>query len=356
MSPHCCNNRKMQGQNLVEMHSAVEVSNQSFLKALSAEMGAISFSENSDGADVHHLNENRNLDESLEVEMVQKSLPSKSGDERVYEALLEGPPDTSVVESNSTWGDFEGFSEVKLEDLRNSPTSLEKLHEKQRDTNVAEFDDSQPTTSSRQFFSETSEHNRRETFGNVPMKAVFSTEGIIKLSFPEVPAPQFLEKISSLEQLLDTKMEDANIPECTKKQLCTDSANLWKTLTHSSNPSGLRCLWDKSHYQENLLAVLGIDTHQKALPEGKDDILEKLNATENVDSSVDKFNIGTCKGLIQTKLSVSPDLRQNHLFTYNLFLKKTPSSGNMQYITVPQKKRIFTTQNLRMKMFSSNIC
>lgn len=56
------------------------------------------------------------------------------------------------------------------------------------------------------------------------------------------------------------------------------------------------------------------------------------------------------------QLSITPDSRQSNLFTYNLFLKKAPSGGNLQYITVPQKKRIFTTQSLKLKMFRSNIC
>ncbi|KAL8168851.1 UNVERIFIED_CONTAM: hypothetical protein K2H54_020392 [Gekko kuhli] len=98
----------------------------------------------------------------------------------------------------------------------------------------------------------------------------------------------------------------------------------------------------------------GYDTG--VLPEGNDGVLEKSNVKENEDSNIDKFSISSCKALIQTKLSVSPDPKQSHLFTYNLFLKKTPSTGNTQYITVPQKKRIFTTQSLKMKMFSSNVC
>ncbi|XP_028602956.2 uncharacterized protein CLBA1 isoform X1 [Podarcis muralis] len=344
----------MQDQNLVEIHSGAEVSGQSILKPLSTETGATSLSENSSGTDVHSLNQNGNFDESSELEMIQKSLPVECGDKRVYEASLESP-DTSLGESSSTWGDFEGFSEVKQENLSNTLESLEKPNGKQTYTNDADVSDSCLTTSCRQFSSKTTGHNRKETFANTSVKAVLSSEDIIKLSFPEVAVPQFLEKISSLDQVLYTKTEDTNIPECTTKQLCTDFGNLWKTLTQSTNPSSLRRPWNKSHYHENLLAVLGIDAHQKAVPEGKNDILE-TSISENEDSNVDKFNISTCKALIQTKLSVSPAPKQSHLFSYNLFLKKTPSGGNMQYITVPQKKRIFTTRSLKMKMFSSNVC
>ncbi|KAM6460184.1 uncharacterized protein CLBA1 isoform 1-T2 [Liasis olivaceus] len=344
----------MQGQNLLQMNSSVEGANQSCLKALSTEKYAMSPSEYSCRTGSHYLNQNGNLDASLEMEMVQKKIQSKSDDGMIDEGSLESPQDNSTVESNNTWGDFEGFSEVKLVNLSNIPESLEKMNEKLTYTNGMDVSDTHPTTSFRQFLSKAAGY-KKETVANAIMKAVISSEDIVKLSFPEIPIPQCLDKISTLKQVLDPKREDADIPECTEKQVCIDSANLWKTLAHCNSPSGLRCHRNESHCQENLLAVLGIDANQKALPEFKDSILERTNR-ENEDSGVEKFNLTTCKALIQTKLSVSPEPRQSHLFTYNLFLKKTPSSGNMQYITVSQKKRFFTTQSLRMKMFSSNVC
>ncbi|XP_053138818.1 uncharacterized protein CLBA1 [Hemicordylus capensis] len=354
MIPHSCN-RKMQDENLAETLWGAEVSNRSLSDPLLVETSAISFSGNSQAVDVHHLNQNTNLNKSSELEVVWKSLPSEGEDGTIHEA----PPDSSdssMVESCSTWGEFEGFSEVKLENLSHTAESLEKLNEKQASTHDTDLNGSHSITSCKQLFSKSTGHNRREAFANAPVKASLSSEDIIKLCFPDVPVPQFLENISSLDRMLDPQTEDTDIPECTRKQLCTDSRNFWEILTHASNPSGLRCPWNGSHYQENLLAVLGIDAHQKALPEGKDDILKKPDVKENEDSDVGRLNISTCKALIQTKLSVSPDPKQSHLFTYNLFLKKTPSGGNMQYITVPQKKRIFTTQSLKMKIFSSNVC
>lgn len=41
----------------------------------------------------------------------------------------------------------------------------------------------------------------------------------------------------------------------------------------------------------------------QAVPEFKGSILEKTNR-ENEDSSVDKFNLSTCKALIQTKVRI----------------------------------------------------
>lgn len=346
----------MQDQSLAEASWSVDISNGSFLRIQSADTCAVSLSESNEEADVCHLNQNGNHDESLEVEIVQKTLPSENEEAKMSEESPVSFLDIDMVESSSTWGDFEGFTEVKLDNLSHTPESLESLSGKQASTNHTDLSNNHFTTSCKQLFSRAAAHNRK-VLANVPEKASLSSEGIIKLSFPEVPVPQFLENINSLDQTLDLQTEEeTGIPECMRKPFCTDSDTLWKTLTRSSNPSGLRCPWNGSHYQANLLAVLGIDAHEKVLPEGKGDILEKTPIKEKEDSSVNKFNISTCKALIQTKLSVSPDSRQSHLFTYNLFLKKTPSSGNMQYITVPQKKRIFTTQSLKMKMFSSNVC
>ncbi|XP_054826149.1 uncharacterized protein CLBA1 isoform X2 [Eublepharis macularius] len=313
-----------------------------------------SLPETGEGADRDHFGQNRKLNGLFELEVVQESLPGRDGDGGNYDATPDSFPDAFAGEASSTWGDFKGFSEVKLENLSHIPESLENLNGEQASTNDTDVSDNHGTTSCGQIFPRTAEYSRRDVFPNVPLKASLSPEEVIKRSFPEIPVPQFLENIGGLNQMLDTQTEEVDIPEHTKMQLCTDSGIFWKTLNHARNPSGLRCPWNESHCQENLLAVLGIDAHQKILSECKDDVLEKSNIKENEDSSADKFSIS--KALIQTKLSVSPDPRQSHLFTYNLFLKKTPSTGNMQYITVPQKKRIFTTQSLKMKMFSSNVC
>uniref|UniRef100_A0A0F7ZDL9 Putative C14orf79-like protein n=1 Tax=Crotalus adamanteus TaxID=8729 RepID=A0A0F7ZDL9_CROAD len=343
----------MQGQDLLQINS-VEGENQSCLKALSTEKYAMSPSEYSCRTGSHHLNQNRNLDASLEMELVQKKIHSKSDDGTIDEGSLEILQDINTMESSNTWGDFEGFSEVKLVNLSNIPEPLEKINEKVSHTNGMDINDTHSTTSFRQVLSKAVGYEK-ETIAKAAMKVAISSEDSVKQSFPEIPVPQCLDKISTLKQVLHPEREDADIPECTEKQAWLDSANLWKTLTQCNSPSDLRCHQNEFHCQENLLAVLGINANQKAVPEFKVSSLEKTNR-ENEESGVDKFSLSTCKALIQTKLSVTPEPRQNHLFTYNLFLKKTPSSANMQYITVSQKKRFFTAQSLKMKIFSSNVC
>ncbi|XP_054684349.1 uncharacterized protein CLBA1 [Grus americana] len=194
---------------------------------------------------------------------------------------------------------------------------------------------------------------RRRGSGSV---ANHSYEDIFKVGFPEVFVSQSRENIRSLDQVLDTNNEDVGNPECVKNQLCIDSGNIWRTLRDFDNTASLRHPWSKSHCQENLLSVLGIDANEKDFLESQDDIFEESNVKDNEDFRFDGFNINDCKALIQTKLSVSPDSRHGHLFTCNLFLKTTSSNGNMQYITIPRKKHIFATQNLKMKFFSSDVC
>ncbi|XP_060118698.1 uncharacterized protein CLBA1 [Heteronotia binoei] len=345
----------MQEPNSVETPSSAGASKGAFLKRLSAETCALSLPETTEGAD-GHLSQNRKLGGLFEQETAQGTLPSEGGKGGNYDPSPDSLPDPFTAEAGSTWGDFEGFSEVKLENQSHILEPLENLNGEQASAKGTDVNDNHCTTSCGQICFQTAGQNRREVSPNVLIKASLSSEDVIKRSFPEVPVPQFLENISGLNQMLDTNTEDVGVPERTKIEPCTDSGDLWKLLTRARNLSGLRCPWNESHCQENLLAVLGIDAHQKVLPEGKDDVVEKSSIKEMEDSNIDKFSISNCKALIQTKLSVSPDPRQSHLFTYNLFLKKIPSAGNTQYITVPQKKRIFTTQSLKMKMFSSNVC
>ncbi|KAH0620319.1 hypothetical protein JD844_020573 [Phrynosoma platyrhinos] len=207
----------MQGQDLAEMRSGVQLSSQSCLDVLRAEMSATSLSEKTDETDEYYLNQARNLDEGLEEEKVQRSLPSsKNGDGSVHEASPETAHDSSTVETSSTWGDFEAFSEVKL-NISNTEESLQKLSEKQVYMNNVDLNHNCTTTSWTQFFSQTARHNGREISTNA--KVVSSAEDIIKLSFPAIPVPQFLEKISSLEQILHTKTDSTEHPECTEQQL-----------------------------------------------------------------------------------------------------------------------------------------
>ncbi|KAL8168852.1 UNVERIFIED_CONTAM: hypothetical protein K2H54_020456 [Gekko kuhli] len=186
----------MQEPNLVGMPSSVGVSNWTLLKHLSAETCALSLPETTEGADRYPLSQN---------------LPSEDGDGGNYEASPDSLPDAFAAEAGSTWGDFESFSEVKSENQSHIPESLENLNGEQACDNLC-------TTSCGAISFQTAGQNRKDVSPDVLMKASLSLEDVIKLSFPEVPVPQFLENTSSLNQMLDTDTEDVGVLEHTKTQ------------------------------------------------------------------------------------------------------------------------------------------
>ncbi|KAM6069386.1 uncharacterized protein CLBA1 isoform 1-T2 [Theristicus caerulescens] len=340
---------KMQNLSLVESLTSADTSHQMSLKDLAVEVGGMSLDESDCNS-----NERTNNEEIINLEVMQQSLPVVNSKGRTCEGFSKNSYSTS--EPSSSWGDFEGFRE-SLDKSESFSHNLEVLVKSTKTSRVdTDLSNGRCSTYAGHFCSEPSLRSGTQEASSSLNEANHSYEDIFKLGFPEVFVSQSRENIRSLDQVLDTNNEDVGIPELMKNQLCIDSGNIWRTLRDFDNTPSLRHPWSKSHCQENLLSVLGIDANQKDFSESQDDIFEESNVKDNEDFRFDGFSINDCKALIQTKLSVSPDSRQGHLFTCNLFLKTTSSNGNMQYITIPRKKHIFTTHNLKMKFFSSDVC
>uniref|UniRef100_A0A6G1RQY7 Chromosome 5 C14orf79 homolog n=1 Tax=Hypotaenidia okinawae TaxID=2861861 RepID=A0A6G1RQY7_9GRUI len=337
----------MQNLSLTESLASTDTSHRWPLQDLVVQEGGLCL----DGRD-WNLKARTNNEEIMNLEGTQQSLPVASSRGRSCEGLFESSYSTS--EPSSTWGDFEGFRESldKSEGFSHHPEALGKSER----TWEGDTDSNSGHGSAGHFGAEPSLRGGTQEAPSSLNEANHSFEDIFKLSFPEVSVSQSRESIRSLDQVLNTNNEEVGIPECVKNQLCIDSGNIWRTLRDFDNTPSLRHPWSKSHCQENLLSVLGIDANQKDFLEIQDDTFEETNDKDNEDFRFDGFNINDCKALIQTKLSVSPDSRHGHPFTCNLFLKTTSPDGNMQYITIPRKKHIFTTHNLKMKLFSSDIC
>ncbi|XP_067411054.1 uncharacterized protein CLBA1 isoform X2 [Emydura macquarii macquarii] len=340
---------EMQNQQLGKSPSNMEALNWTSLIDLTANVSGMCLSQNNEGTNEGNINESRKKEDIMEVEVMQQSLPRGNGTGRNYEEFSESIHYTS--EPNSCWGDFESFSESLVKSECFNRTIEVSVHSAETKTSKTDRELNEHRNGSH--CSKPSVHNAREASASSLDEANLSYEDIFKLGFPEVTVPQSTESVRSLDQVLDTNNEDIGIPEFMKS---IDSGNLWRNLRDSDSTTGLRCPWNKSHCQENFLSVLGIDVNQKDFSGNSQDGLEKTNVKVNEDGEVDGFNISRCKALIQTKLSVSPDSRHGHLFSYNLFLKRTPSNGNMQFKTVPRKKKIFTTHNLKMKIFNSDVC
>lgn len=336
----------MQNLSVVESLASTDISHHEPPKDLAAEAGDVSLDESG-----CNWNERTSNEEIINLEVMQQSLPVMDSKGSSCEGFSESSFSSS--EPSGSWGDFEGFKESSEEFSDN----LEVLAESRRACG-ADPDPSSGGCSAcaAHVCAEPSlRRGTREAAGSLN-EADHSYEEIFKLGFPEVFIPQSKESIRSLEQVLDANNEDIGIPEPLKNQLCVDSGNVWRTLRDFDNTPSLRHPWSKSHCQENLLRVLGIDANQKDISENQADIFEESNVRDNEDFRFDGFSVNDCKALIQTKLSVSPDSRHGHLFTWNLFLKTTSSNENTQCITIPRKKQIFAAHNLKMKFFSSDVC
>ncbi|XP_049684514.1 uncharacterized protein CLBA1 [Accipiter gentilis] len=339
----------MQNLSLAESLTKADKLYQMSLKDLADEVGSMSLYEGD-----CNLNERTNNEEIINLEVMQQSFPVVTSKGRSCEGFSESS--YSPSEPSGSWGDFEGFEE-SLDKSERFSHNLEVLLKSTKTSRVdTDLSSGHCSTSVGGFCSEPSLHCGILDTSSSLNEANHSYEDIFKLGFPEVFVSQSRESIRSLDQVLDTNNEDVGIPELMKNQLCIDSGNIWRTLRDFGNTPSLRHPWSKSHCQENLLSVLGIDANQKDFSETLDGIFEESDAKDNDDFGFDGFSINNCRALIQTKLSVSPDSRHGHLFTRNLFLKTTSSNGNMQYITIPRKKHIFATHNLKMKFFSSDVC
>uniref|UniRef100_A0ACB8G7C0 Uncharacterized protein n=1 Tax=Sphaerodactylus townsendi TaxID=933632 RepID=A0ACB8G7C0_9SAUR len=205
----------MQDPNLVEMSSSVEGSNCSFLQCLSAEICTVSFPGAGEEPGRDRSSQNGQLGG---LETVQENFPSEDGGGGDFEASWDCLPDAFAAESSNAWGDFESFREVKVDSQSHTPELLENLNGEQTTTRDIDIKDNHFATSCEQIFSRTAGHPRRDACLNVPVKATLNSEDVLKLSFPEVPVPQFSENISGLNEMLETKTEDADIPEHTKMQ------------------------------------------------------------------------------------------------------------------------------------------
>ncbi|TRZ24472.1 hypothetical protein HGM15179_002679 [Zosterops borbonicus] len=258
-------------------------------KELAAEAGGVSLHESG-----FNWNERTNNEEIFNHEATRQSLPVMNSKGRSCEGFSESSFSTS--EPSGSWGDFEAFKEPLDKSERFSHDDPEVL------VKSAKPRGADPDLS-RGGCSVSAAHGA----GPSPCQGMQDEEDhgyeeIFKLGFPEVFVPQSRECIRSLEQVLDANNEDVWIPELLKNQLCMDSRNVWRALRDFDNTPGLRHPWSKSHCQENLLSVLGIDANQKDVSENQDDIFEESNVKDNEDFRFDGFSVNDCKALIQTKL------------------------------------------------------
>nr|XP_033806871.1 uncharacterized protein CLBA1 [Geotrypetes seraphini]XP_033806872.1 uncharacterized protein CLBA1 [Geotrypetes seraphini] len=255
-------------------------------------------------------------------------------------------PYTSETEHNS-WGDFEGFTEsLANSESLNSALGVQAIKNLQ---NVARFSETHCTTSNGPNVPEPAEHEKNIAATVSRAEVCLSYEDIFISSFPDVPVQKSSENIVSLSRLLETSNEEKGVIELMKEQFRIGSVNIWRTTHGATTESGLQSLWNESHCLKSLMLTLGIDFDRKNILDGVDSLGETdLKNTEEL-TEADGSAINGSQTLIQTKLSVSPDMKRGRFFTYQLFIKKMPSDRNTPSIMFPGKKNIFAAHNLEMK-------
>ncbi|XP_065605290.1 uncharacterized protein CLBA1 isoform X2 [Cyrtonyx montezumae] len=233
------------------------------------------------------------------LEVTQQSLPALNSNRR----SCEGSAESGCTSAPSgSWGEFEGFREPlgRWERFHHSPDVW--LTSKNTSEGGTDWSGGHcSAAAAAHFCSEPSRHSVIQEASSSVSEANHCYEGIFKLGFPEVFVSQSSESVRSLDQVLDVNNEDVGIPELTNTQLCIDSGNIWRTLRDLDNTPRLRHPWSKSHCQENLLSVLGIDANRTDFLESQDDVSEESNAKDNEDFRFDGVSINNSKALIQTK-------------------------------------------------------
>ncbi|RMB98666.1 hypothetical protein DUI87_24884 [Hirundo rustica rustica] len=285
----------MQNLSVVESLANSDISHFEPPKDLTAEAGGVSLDESS-----CNWNERTSNEEIFNLEAMRQSLPVINSKGRSCEGFSESSFSTS--EPSGSWGDFEGFKEP-LDKSERFSHNLEVLVKSAKASGAdLGVNSGGCSISGAHACAEPSPCRGMQEASGSLNEEDHSYEEIFKLAFPEVFVPQSRECIRSLEQVLDSNNEDIWIPELLKNQLGMGSGNVWRALRDSDNTPSLRHPWCKSHCQENLLSVLGIDANQKDISENQADIFEESNVKDNEDSGFDGFSVNDCKALIQTKL------------------------------------------------------
>ncbi|XP_027705130.1 uncharacterized protein CLBA1 isoform X2 [Vombatus ursinus] len=266
-----------------------------------------SVSEPPQGNGGAHAPGSRGCDEEA-AKTAASALPRPEGKARsAAGSAAAGEPGSSdgspwgSTEHNSSWGDFEGFSEAS--DKSDTFSSLDILERwAAPGARGSDADLNGCVTTPCGCLQTESLPCMGETAAASPSKANLSYENIFKLVFQEVPVQQMTEDICTLHHFLEKHNEENTSCKSVKKQFCSESQKLWRILQEKDGTSTSKCLWSKSHCQDNFLLVLGIDAAQKDLSGGKNHVLEDSNLKETEElTEVNGFNLNNCKALIQTK-------------------------------------------------------
>ncbi|MEE6493912.1 hypothetical protein FKM82_016964 [Ascaphus truei] len=223
----------------------------------------------------------------------------------------------ALPEHNSTWGDFESFSE-------SNPES-EILYYTVEELSGTLKCDFSPTSTCISTTSKEADCSEQTAFPigwdfHIPEALdTKSCEDIFKLSFPDKPTEQSTGAVKSLHKPPASSNEESILGEFMKTRLWLGGANIERCQDVSAATPG--CEWSKSMCCKNLMLLLGIDACQKEFSENgeeKDAIISKDTKAIPVNYSLYP---AVNKALIQTKVILLFSVR------VTVFLLDTLRSG-----------------------------
>ncbi|KAM8921367.1 uncharacterized protein CLBA1-like [Pelodytes ibericus] len=248
----------------------------------------------------------------------------------------------NTPESNSTWGDFESFSEFTPQTEQFHYTNEELSGVLQSDSTV--MPSHLNTAFQEDDFSELIECHTGPQ-GCLAEDSTSTFEDIFKASFPSMPVNHSDEDVQSLRQLMAAS-NDKSADETIQTQLWPASINLERVGEVSADKPG--CEWEQSRGYRNLLHVLGVEASGHSLVDGNQTLNNLICNDSEMWNENRSVNPTGNRALIQTKLHVAPDSKQGHIFSYQLFLKKAPAEITLPFLTFYGKKSFFNTNFLRL--------
>lgn len=237
----------------------------------------------------------------------------------------------------STWGDFESFTE-------STPQSEIFCYSAEEMSGALQDISSATTSHSTKTFKDVDSAVASEF--HVGWEHLLLEEdpkafqSLFRDSFPDIPVDQCNEDVESLQQLI-----------VSSNKACTDDDLIqtkpWPTFFswerfREMSASEPACEWMKSESCTNLLTLLGVDASNKS---SRDNLICNDSETPNGNRTMQPAGN---KALIQTKLHVAPDSKDGQLFSYHLFLKKSPADLTLPFLTFYGKKSFFNTNHLRL--------
>ncbi|XP_053331385.1 uncharacterized protein CLBA1 [Spea bombifrons] len=238
----------------------------------------------------------------------------------------------------STWGDFESFSECNPQSEDFYYSDDVQAGPSQQDSPSTNGHLSAPSNGDG-----LSEQTGRESF-LLPEGDTEVFKNIFRDSFPDAPVSHCKEDVKSLHQLLVPSPEERCDGESIKTRLWPSCIGLDQVDNISAAKPAYD--WKNSHGCKNLLDLLQVDCSEKPL-EDEDRPLDDITCSEMFSGDGTLSPPGS-KALIQTKLHVAPGSKHGHIFSYELFLKKSPADVTLPFLTFNGKKSFFNTNLLRL--------